>query len=150
MVVLTEKQVMRVFNKYKKQMISVLGNKVTIDSQLTTVGKHLFGPLYVGTFSQSYKPKAKPSKQMFIINVDTKGMPGTHWVAVFKNGKTYYMYDSFGRRSHRLLPVFSGGRLVIDSDRDAEQHPSTDICGPLWLAWLSTVKDLGIRNALKV
>jgi hypothetical protein len=78
-------------------------------------------------------------------------MPGTHWCAVVKNKNTYYIYDSFARTSRRLLPVFSKGRLVIDSDTsDQEQFGSSEICGQLCLSFLQVVKEHGIRNAIKI
>jgi hypothetical protein len=148
----TERQVEARFRKYKRQMIQLLGKKATTSHQLTTVGRQLFGAKYRGTFSQDYKAKPTPRHQYFIINVDRRHQPGSHWVGVVKNGKTYYIYDSYARTAKRLLPVFTGKILkYIESDRsDAEQYGSTEICGPLTLAWLCCVHELGIRNALKI
>jgi hypothetical protein len=147
---LSEKEVKAKFNKYKKNLFKIMGKKSTTNHQLDTIGKQLFGAKYIGTFSQSYKPKKKPDHQYFIINTDLANMPGVHWVAVVKNKNTYYIYDSFGRTSKRLLPVFTQGRLIIDSDYDAEQFGDSEICGQLCLSFLQVVKEFGIRNALLI
>lgn len=148
---LSEKQVERVFSKHKRQMIKRLGIEPTTDEQLTRVGRELFNTKYIGTFPQDYKPKASPKRQYFIINTHTSGQPGEHWVAIVKNGKTYYIYDSFARSASKLLPVFIGKlSKYIESDKgDQEQHGGA-ICGQLCLAWLTVVHTLGVRNALKV
>ena len=146
---LTEKQVEKVFNKYKRRLIKRLGTRATFADELTNIGRELFGGLYTGTYRQQHKPGRK-SRQFFIINTATDG-PGDHWVAVVKNNKTYYIYDSFARSSKKLIPVFARGKLTIDSDRsDAEQFGDSQICGQLCLSWLCCVRDLGIRNALKI
>lgn len=147
---MTEKQVMARFNAHKRRLLKQLGRKATTDTQLTHTGKLLLGSRFKGAFPQDYKVKAKPKVQYFILNNHKKGQPGEHWVSVVKNGTTYYCFDSFGRSSRKLLPHFSRGKLVIDSDYDPEQFGSTQICGVLCLAWLLTVQQLGIRNALRV
>jgi hypothetical protein len=147
---LTEKEVISEFNKNKKTLFKTMGKKSTTNIQLNKMGKQMFGKKYQGTFSQSHKPKSKPVNQYFIINTDTKDGPGVHWCAVVKNKNTYYIYDSFGRTSKRLLPVFTQGRLIIDSDYDAEQFGDSEICGQLCLSWIQVVNDFGIRNALLI
>jgi hypothetical protein len=148
---LTEEEATAKFKSNKRKFIKVLGRKSTTDQQLTTLGKKLFGNKYVGTYAQDYKPTASPVNQYFIINTDLSGKPGTHWVAIVKNEYTYYIYDSFARTAKRLLPVFTKGRMIIESDlTDAEQQGSSEVCGVLCLAWLKVAHNLGIRSALKV
>jgi hypothetical protein len=147
---MTEKQVMRVFNAHKRRLIKQLGRKSTSDKQLTDTGKLLLGSSFQGAFPQNYRVRKTPKRQTFILNTDTSGGPGEHWVSVIKNNKTFYVYDSFGRSSRKLLPVFSRGKLVIDSEYDAEQADDTEIWGQLCLSWLLTVQQLGIRNALRI
>ena len=141
---------MRVFNAHKRRIIKQLGRKSTTDKQLTDTGKMLLGSSFQGAFPQNYRVRNKPKKQTFILNTHKSGDPGEHWVAVVKNDKTYYVFDSFGRTSHKLLPVFSRGKLVVDSEYDAEQFGSSEICGQLCLSWLLCVQQLGIRNALRI
>ena len=145
-----EREVMKHFNKYKKSLIKQLGTKATTDKQLTAVGKSLFGSKYIGTFSSDYKPRPTPAKQYFIINVDGYDAPGSHWLGIFKNNKTYYLFDSYGRNAKRLVPNFAGGKHIVSTDNDVDQSKTSEICGALCLAWLCTADKLGIRAALKV
>lgn len=148
---LSEKQVMRHFNKYKRQFIQELGRKATSDQQLTAVGKRIFGSKYSGTYPQNGKIPQRNGKHYYIINVDLSHQPGSHWVAVCTTPKGIsYVYDSFARSSKKLLPHFSKNRIIVDAEYDPEQFGSTEICGPLCLAWLACVDSLGIRNALKI
>jgi hypothetical protein len=146
---LSEKEVMRVFNRHKRKFMHILGTKATSDHQLNVVGRKFF-PQFAGAFPQDTRIKSKPTRQFIILNVDTKEMGGSHWCAVLKNDKTYYVYDSFGRKARRLLPHFSKGKLIVNSDSDPEQFGDSQICGVLCMAWISTVDEIGIRNALKV
>ena len=146
---LSEKEVMKVFNRHKRKFMRLLGTKATSNHQLNVVGKKFF-PQFAGAFPQDTRIKSTPARQFIILNVDTKSMGGSHWCSVFKNGKTYYVFDSFGRKARRLLPHFSKGKLVINSQLDPEQFGDSQICGVLCMAWIATVDELGIRNALKV
>ena len=82
---LTEPQAEKIyFNIYKKMLIKFGHNKTTTTSELNSIGKELFGNKYLGTFAQDQLPSKiyeAPSKYA-IINVDTTGLPGTHWVAI--------------------------------------------------------------------
>jgi hypothetical protein len=129
---MNEKDVTAKFNNDKKNIIKILGRKSTTDQQLTNLGKKLFGKKYIGTFPQDYNPKSTPVNQYFIINTDTSGKKGTHWVAIVKNKNTYYIYDSFARKAKRLLPIFTKGKMVINSDlTDQEQFGNSR---GLWLS----------------
>lgn len=147
---MTEKDVMTVFNAHKRRLLLQLGRKATTNTQLTHTGRLLLGSCFKGAHPQDYQIKKTPKIQYFILNNHKKGQSGEHWVAILKNGNVYYVYDSFGRTSNKLLPHFSKNRIIIDSDYDAEQFGESEICGQLCLAWLLCVKELGIRNALLV
>jgi hypothetical protein len=148
---LTENEVMVIFRKKKKEIIKLLGRKATTDIQLTSLGHDMFGKKYTGTYSQDHKPKKLPKCQYFIINTDRRGGNGTHWVAIVKNNNTFYIYDSFARNAKRLIPVFSKGKLIIESDlSDAEQRGDSEVCGQLCLSFLYVVNKHGIRAALLI
>jgi hypothetical protein len=102
---MNEKDITSTFNSNTKKMITILGRKGTTDQQLTDLGNKLFGRKYIGTFPQNYKVKSSPANQYFIINTDTSGEKGAHWVSIVKNKNTYYSYDSFARKAKRLLPI---------------------------------------------
>lgn len=152
MKVLTEKQVERKFKSINKKLLKQIGHtEATNNFELDNIGKDLFGSKWLGVYMSNSKIPKTPKQAYFIINVDKIGQRGSHWMGVYRTtNNTYYMFDSFGRRSDRLVPSFTRGKIIIDSDYDADQHDSTDICGSLCLSWLVVVRDYGIRNALKI
>jgi hypothetical protein len=142
------------FLKHKNHFIKKLGKKALFDNQLTIEGKALFGNKYLGTFSQNNIPLNRTG--YLIANVDTLGMPGSHWVAIDTTPKTFYIYDSFGRQTTNLLPILEhklNTKKVkyLDSNPKPEQFgKTTEICGQLCLAWLCIVKEYGVRKALTI
>lgn len=128
-------------------------NKTTVSSELDKIGKSLFGAKYLGTFAQDMlDPRIydKPSK-FAIINVDTAGMPGTHWVAVagLPNSTKVMVFDSFGRASKSLLPTLRQ-KNVVDTDRDAEQRKAQLSCGQYSMAFLLFLQKYGFKNAILI
>lgn len=152
MAVLSEKKIEREFKKINKKLLKRIGHKkATTNHELHLIGRELFGKSWAGVHMQDSKIPNTPKKAYLIINVDTEGMSGSHWVAVHRTSKnTYYIFDTFGRKSKKLLPIFTRGKIHIDSDHDQNQWGDSEICGTLSLAWLLCVKQFGIRNALKV
>jgi hypothetical protein len=150
---MTEVEVMKVFNSYKQQLIKQLGTQVTDNIQLDRVAYKLLGTRFKGTYSVDTVPIKKSG--MFIVNTDLSTNPGVHWVSVFSTAKNVYVFDSFGRKTKNLLkPLVKNAKIyqkkVIDSDYDVDQKISSFTCGPLSIAWLLCVKELGIKNALKI
>jgi len=148
-----ELQVNNIFKIFAKNLVSKMGSAVTDNHQLDKVAYTLLGKRFKGTYAQDKLPVNKSG--YYIMNVDTSKKSGTHWVAVLSTPKTIYVFDSFGRKSKNLLKVLydnakSVNKKVVDADYDIDQHPSTNICGPLSIAFLLTAKQVGIKNALKV
>lgn len=151
MKILSEKQIERKFKQYSKKFIDFIGHdKSTSNIELNNLGK-LHIPSFIGVFSQNSKIPTTPRLCNFIINTDLEHQPGTHWIAIHrtKNNK-YYIFDSFGRSSKKLIPHFVRGKMHVDSDYDVNQSESSEICGALCLAWLKCVSLHGVRNALKI
>jgi hypothetical protein len=149
-----EETVHNIFQGYKKQLIAKLGTKVTDNVQLEKVGYAVLGTKFKGVYSQDTLPMKKTG--YFIINNHTSKQPGEHWQAVYSTPKTIYIHDSFARASKKHLPILYSnakdvGKKIIDFDRkDKEQKPTTAVCGPLSLAVLLTIKQVGIKSALKL
>jgi len=148
-----EKEVMKIFNEYKNQIINQIGNKITTNDQLNVLAHKLIGVRFKGVFSVDTIPLHKNG--MYIINNQSAGMPGEHWVAVLVTVKKVYIFDSFGRKSKALLPILIKSaklinKKVVDTDYDVDQTISSAVCGQLSISWLLVAKQLGISNALKV
>ena len=124
------------------------------DLEIDTFCKTLFGIKYKGIFSQNQKFEFKPG--YYIINTDLKTGPGVHWIALVLTKTNAYIYDSFARNSNKLVShlvkrLKLAKYTIINSDpRDREQKETEIICGHLSIAWLSVVKELGIRMAIKI
>lgn len=143
-----EKQVENFFEECLKILEDSMGSATTSEDELSSVGKSLLGKCFRGVSPVDRLPPLKQG-QCCIINLDFSGMPGSHWVAVYKHNSQHCIYDSFGRKSSDILSSLS--RLKIkDSDYDPEQAVSEDNCGQRSLCWLWCVKQLGIKNAMKL
>jgi hypothetical protein len=151
-----ERRVTAFFRKQLKLVEHVMGKGLTYNSYLLKIAKQLIGAQFEGVYSQNTVPLKLPTRCMFILNQDVDTGKGIHWISVYKNGKTYYIYDSFGRTSKRLVPLFVNQILgenckYIDSDHDPEQFGyKSENCGQLCLTFLLCVKRLGINNALLI
>ena len=141
----------KVFKANVKSFTKKIGHtNATTDSELDHLGK-LYIKNWIGVYSQNSKIPVKPKKASFIINTDLKHEKGSHWVAVHRtNNNTYYIYDSFGRSSKRLIPIFVKDKLHVDTEYDAEQKDKEDTCGSYCLAWLLLLQRYGVRAALKI
>ena len=126
------------YNNYLKSMITLIGsNDVTYNTTLTKLGKQLFGPIFLGAVAHDKQPTTTAGRYA-IVNLDTSGMSGSHWVALADN----IVYDSFGR-----LLDFDG---YLETEKDAEQAISENNCGQRCLAWLCVFHTLGREAALTI
>jgi len=138
-------------------MTAVLGNGMTTDAQLTKVGKRYLGSDYIGTFSVDVKKstldrlKGSKTQYYFIINVDKKYESGSHWLAIakLKDNPKYIIYDSFARRSPRLIPAFikTIGYKYIDINGKSDQLDHEKNCGARALSILRFIKSHGLPAA---
>lgn len=150
---MSEDQANRKYNTLYKEMIKLFGHDgMTMTTELTKIGKKLFKSKYLGTFPQDKLPEKIYTKPTFyaIINVDTQGMPGSHWTAIagFRNSDKILVFDSFGRAAKTLLPTLKhGSGQVVNTDLDAEQKIIQESCGQFSMAWLLFVEKYGLKNA---
>jgi hypothetical protein len=144
---------------YKKELIHLrqtIGNQALNNIEIDKYCKKYLGKEYMGCYSQDNIPLNRlPSKCMFIFNNDISTGQGIHWLACFKQGKTYYVYDSFGRRSTSLLPIFvkqviKSGSKIKDSDYSKEQSDYQEDCGIRSIAFLICVRKFGINRAIQI
>ena len=84
-----------------------------------------------------------------ILNTDSSGMAGSHWVALYATPKHILAYDSFGRRVSTLAKPFKRMELV-DTEDDAEQHVLQENCGQRCLAFILTAQNIGADAAMSI
>ena len=143
----------KTFNHYKKSLVRELGSKATEGEDLNRVAHRELGPAFAGVFP-SDRVKLKPNKY-YIINTDPHDKPGEHWIGMATTKKRAYIWDSYGRDIGTLVPglikkinksgMQIGGTNTIPHGEQIGY--SSEICGPYSLAFLLTVRDLGISRA---
>jgi len=144
------------FNAYKKALISSLGRKALDNTTINKIGRKQLAGAWGGCWAQD-EVKLKPH-HYYIVNTDTSSGPGTHWIAVYTSANTAYVYDSYGRNPANLVHWFirnldkHGWKLgATNLNHHAEQIGYTsEVCGHDSLAWLLTVRDLGIRSGRRI
>jgi hypothetical protein len=119
---------------FLKALHENLGSGITFDHTLDYMGNELFGNKWAGIYMRDDR---YPESKYCIVNTDTRGGQGVHWVAVGDG----YQYDSFGRKN------ILGNDRLRDTDHEPEQVETETDCGSRCLAWLCTLNMLGIDTA---
>jgi hypothetical protein len=129
-----------------------VGNKTTFQKDLHNYGKKVLGHKFQGVFSSDKIPKLSKQQPYAILNLDGSDEPGSHWVSVAKQGKHVIVYDSFGRKTKKILPSMlkSGNGLILDTQYDSEQNIKETNCGARSLAWLMLFDKWGYKMALMI
>ena len=104
-------------------------------------------------FWDNFKPNV--DKPYSILNTDKESDIGNgiHWVGCFQDGKTIYLYDSFGRKNimNRFCEEMSEiGYKCIYTNKKGDQGNMQINCGLRSLLWLLFVEKYGIEQASKI
>ncbi len=145
-----DKKANKLFKEYYKEIVKHLKHsETTYSDELESMGKRIFGSLFLGVFSSDKIPELK-SNEMAIVNLDKESQPGSgsHWVSFYKKNNNLWVYDSFGRSVYSILPVLRkiSGRIK-EPDRDPEQKGYQSNCGQLSMSWLAVAHHHGIDYA---
>ncbi len=146
-----EKRMHIIYNRVLDNMEKKLGNDSTYSDTLDRVSREQLGKKFHGVYPSDRIPKLTSIKPYAIINTDKSSAPGSHWVGVGYNdhGEYYMIYDSFGRKTNKIMPEFraSFNGRVLETDSDAEQRMKENNCGQRSLAWLICVDSFGFDMA---
>jgi hypothetical protein len=134
------------FARYLGDAIGELGSDTTMAPELAAYAETVLTD-FSGVVAANEVPDSGDGK--WVVNVDRRGLPGSHWTAVQRIGGKTYFYDSFGRPAAALFkaPWAKGAINVAD---DAEQLEEQNLCGAASIAWLRVVEALGVEAALHV
>ena len=128
-----DKTINNIYKDYMKILKEYIGNDTTYNDDLERKGKKIFGSRFLGVFSSDKLPTNIKSREMYIANLDKSNESGSHWIAVYKKNNKLYVYDSFGRKSKKIIPSIyrkKGASIKIkDTQYDAEQHKKEENCG---------------------
>lgn len=137
----------KLYKKYFKKLVNQVGNDITYDSELNSIGKKLFNNNFIGVFPSDKIPYLKP-KQFIVSNLDTSNQPGSHWIGIVKDKKGLLIYDSFGRKSIKIIPsIYKKYKNIIDTEYDKEQKVEENNCGQRTLAFLLVYFNKGFDYA---
>lgn len=133
----------------KKIIVPLTGDKTTFLDELDGVGHKLLGVAFSGVYPADKIPRLNDLKKYAILNLDKSKEPGSHWVALAKDGNNSYLYDSFGRSHTKIIKnlQFSGNGRIVNTDLDAEQDILETNCGARCLAFLVLIDKWGANVA---
>jgi hypothetical protein len=152
---MNEKLITDYYKKFTRWLCSYMNNSgVTTAGELNEIGKEMFGDKFTGVYPQDLIPEFH-NPCYFIFNIDTHNKEGIHWLGCYFDGTKYFVYDSFGRTSKRIVPIFvrqvkAEQKKYTDADYDPEQKDSQDDCGQRTLSFLKMVERYGVKNALLI
>lgn len=137
----------KLYKKYFKKIVKIMGNKSTYDNELKTIGNKLFDNNFVGVYPSDKIPHLKP-KQFIIGNLDKSNQPGSHWIGIVKDKKGLLIYDSFGRKSIKIIPsIYKQYKNIVDTEYDKEQKVEEYNCGQRVLSFLMVYFNKGFDYA---
>lgn len=140
-------------NKQKailKKLRSEYGAKALDNFELDKIGKKLIGKGFCGVFAYDQYPISAPNCSYAVLNTDNSRQPGTHWVGIYKTGKTLYIFDSFGRFSRNVLKKFVKSHTpeykIVDINRTCDQGNEQEDCGLRSITTLMLIKKYGVEK----
>jgi hypothetical protein len=126
---------------------NLVGRGISTERTITGVATSLFGPKYAGTFASDEVPS--DFSGYAVVNLQKRGQPGSHWVAIVNlEDDTYMVYDSFGRGTSTILPKLKLN--TIDTEHDPEQSNREEDCGARVLAWILVFDTIGADGAIRI
>ena len=146
-----EKKAHLLYDHAVKRMEEQLGTGATYGNELNRVGEEFLGKKFAGVYPADMLPLLSKKKCYAILNLDKSDMPGSHWIGVKYLGKgKVLVYDTFGRKTQRIIPTLAERYTPIDTDNDAEQLVKEDNCGPRSLAFLVVDDLFGSKVSRKI
>lgn len=109
---------------------------------------------FAGVYSSDTLPNKRNSFTSFIVNLDPKLLPGSHWVAIYFSKNTAHYFDSYGLspRNSRIIKFMRRNSNEIKYNSHCFQDDFTITCGYFCLYFLyqsvrkRTLEDLHLKN----
>jgi hypothetical protein len=145
-----KKKAEALYDKYLDKIQRKIGDSTTYSDQLEKLGSHMFRTKFKGVFSSDKIPKHIKSNDMLIVNLDSSEMNGSHWIAIVKHKKKMLVYDSFARKTYKILPELyetTSEKNIFQTEDDVEQGIKESNCGQRFLAFLEVFHKHGYKYA---
>lgn len=140
---------MDIYTECLNYLKGILGDKSTYGSDLDIVCRRLFGSKFAGVFPVDRLQFG--SGIYAIVNLDTSDKPGSHWCGCIKQSNSKLLvYDSFGRKSKKILPILSAKYKIQDTEDDVEQPIDFEDCGPRSIASIFVYDQYGKKKFLSL
>ena len=107
-----------------------------------------------GVFPSDALPKRNKYFNAFIVNLDSKMLPGSHWISIYFKKSTVYYFDSYGLppRNRHILNFMKRNSDIIKYNNHCFQDDFTTTCGFFCIYFLhqcargKSLNDLHIKN----
>lgn len=115
---------------------SLLPNRALTSRDIEAFVKRHGIPHFRGVFMRDNLPQKPRQYECMIVNQDSSGNIGTHWICFVKTCNDVFYFDSFGRLSpaREVLAYLDGCRIYYNAHQ--YQRFDTIICGHLCLCFL--------------
>lgn len=86
---------------------------------------------FCGVFASDTLPKKKGHFNAFIVNLDAKILPGSHWISIYFSENTAYYFDSYGMppRNRYILRFMKRNSKTIRYNKFCFQDDFSTTCG---------------------
>lgn len=109
---------------------------------------------FAGVFPSDALPQNKKSFYSYIVNLDSKHLPGSHWVGIFFKNKTVFYFDRYGiyPKNKHILKFLKRNSQIIKHNTVCFQGDFTSTCGYFCLYFLyqlsrnQNLKGLSFKN----
>ena len=121
--------------------------------ELDMFGTKMLGNKFHGVYPSDKIPKLTTKQPYCILNLDKSTQSGSHWIGVARTPAYILVYDSFGRKTKRILPALfknSGKLKIVDTEADPEQDILEENCGQRCLSWLILLDNYGLKMANEI
>ena len=108
---------------------------------------------FCGVFSADTLPKQKGHFNAFIVNLDVKTLPGSHWIAIYFSDNIAYYFDSYGLppRNRYIRRFMKKNSKAIKYNNIWFQNDFSTTCGYFSLYFLhQCVRDLRKKSLRKL
>lgn len=144
----------QLFLNYKNEIINEFGREGLDTDQCNKIGRKYLKHSWGGCLP--WNKVHLRSNRYYIVNTSSSGHPGIHWMALIITRGTAYLWDSYNRSVKKLVPhlvhsiIKHGYKLGIINHPMEQIGHSSQVCGHESLAFLLTVKKIGIHRASKI
>ena len=104
--------------------------------KINKIGNALIDKDFGGTCSIDSIPQYINEDTAIIINTHSRNLPGEHWIAVYRKGKLFNIFDPLGFYYPSKIIAHFRERGNVKCNKVHYQPINSKICGELCLIWI--------------